>query len=67
MLGEPIFESKGKFMDHRVLSIENGVPKTEISVKGIGILKGSTEVTEIWTIGTCKDLKTLHMVKDRGY
>jgi hypothetical protein len=49
MLGELIFESKGKFINHRVLSIENGVPKLEISVKGIGIFKGSTEVTEIWT------------------
>ena len=49
MLGELIYESKGKITGQRVLSIENAVPKIELSVKGKGTLNGSTEVTEIWT------------------
>ena len=49
MLGELVFESTGKITSQRVLSVENGVPRFEISVKGTGILRGITEVTETWT------------------
>ncbi|MGA6990267.1 MAG: hypothetical protein WCF07_07120 [Nitrososphaeraceae archaeon] len=49
MLGKLIYESKGKITCQRVLSVENAVPKLELSVKGTGIFKGSIEVTEIWT------------------
>ena len=49
MLGELIFESKGKIIGQRVLSVENGIPKQEASVTGTGTFKGSIEVTETWT------------------
>jgi hypothetical protein len=49
MLGQLLYESKGKITCQRVLSIENAVPKIELSVKGKGTLNGSTKVTEIWT------------------
>jgi hypothetical protein len=49
MLGELIYESKGKITGQRVLSVENALPKIELSIKGKGTLNGSTEVNEIWT------------------
>jgi hypothetical protein len=49
MLGELLFESKGKITGQRVLSVLNGMPKLEISVTGSGIFTGSLEVTETWT------------------
>ena len=33
MLGELIYESKGKITGQRVLSVENAVPKLKLSVK----------------------------------
>jgi len=42
MLGELIFESKGQ----RVLSVEKGIPKVEVSVSGTGTFTGSIELTE---------------------
>jgi hypothetical protein len=47
MLGELIFESKGKIIGQRVLSVENAVPKLEL--RGTGTFNESTEITEIWT------------------
>ena len=49
MLGELLFESKGKITSQRVLSVENGIPKLEISIAGTGIFTGSQEVTTTWT------------------
>jgi hypothetical protein len=49
MLGQLLFESRGRITDQRVLSVENGIPKFEISIAGTGILTGSLEVTTTWT------------------
>ena len=49
MLGELLFESKGKITNQRVLSVKNGIPKLEISIAGTGIFTGSLEVTTTWT------------------
>jgi hypothetical protein len=49
MLGELLFESKGKITGQRVLSVENRIPKLEISIAGTGIFTGSLEVTTTWT------------------
>jgi hypothetical protein len=52
MLGELIFESRGKIIGQRVLSVENGIPKIEVSATGTGTIKGNVEVTETWTYWT---------------
>ncbi len=52
MLGELLFESKGRITSQRVLSVENGIPKFEISIIGTGIFTGSLEVTTSWTYWT---------------
>jgi hypothetical protein len=52
LLGELLFESKGKITGQRVLSVENGIPKLEISIAGNGIFTGSLEVTTSWTYWT---------------
>jgi hypothetical protein len=49
MLGELLFESNGRITGQRVLSVENGIPKLEISIAGTGIFTGSLEVTTTWT------------------
>jgi hypothetical protein len=49
MSGELLFESKGKITGHRVLTVENGIPKLEISIAGTGLFTGSQEVTTTWT------------------
>ena len=49
MLGQLLFESRGRITDQRVLSVENGIPKFEISIAGTGIFTGSLEVTTTWT------------------
>jgi len=49
MLGELLFESNGRITGQRVLSVENGIPKFEISIAGTGIFTGNLEVTETWT------------------
>jgi hypothetical protein len=49
MLGELLFESKGKITGQRVLSVENRIPKLEILISGTGIFTGSLEVTTTWT------------------
>jgi hypothetical protein len=66
MVGELLFESKGKITGQRVLSVVNGIPKLEISVTGTGIFTGSLEVTETWTYWPFKDLTAHHMAKDKG-
>jgi hypothetical protein len=52
MLGQLLFESKGKITGQRVLSVENGIPKLEVSITGTGIFTGSLEVTTSWTYWT---------------
>lgn len=49
MLGELLFESRGRITGQRVLSVENGIPKFEILITGTGVFTGSLEVTESWT------------------
>ena len=49
MLGELILESREWVTGQRVLSVENGISKLEISIAGIGIFTGSLEVTTTWT------------------
>ena len=49
MLGELLFESNGKTIGQRVISVANGIPKLEISIVGTGIFTGNLEVTTTWT------------------
>lgn len=49
MLGQLLFESKGRITGQRVISVENGMPKFEISITGTGVFTGSLEVTTTWT------------------
>lgn len=48
MLGELIYESKGKIIGQRILSVENGIPKMEITISGDGKYNG-VEITESFT------------------
>jgi hypothetical protein len=41
LLGALLFESKGKITGQRVLSVENGNPKLEVSITGTGIFTKS--------------------------
>ena len=52
MLGDLIFESAGKIIGQRVISIENGIPKLEFTATGSGTIRGNIEVTETWTYWT---------------
>jgi hypothetical protein len=52
MLGELIYESKGKITGQLILSVENGIPKVEVSISGNGIFNGNLDVTETWTYWT---------------
>lgn len=45
MLGELIYETKGKIIGQRILSVENGIPKMEITISGDGKYNG-IEITE---------------------
>ena len=50
MLGDVISESKGKVTGKRVLEVNaNGAPRIEISQSGEGKIRGSIEITELWT------------------
>jgi hypothetical protein len=49
MLGQLLFESRGRITGQRVLPNENGNPKLETSIEGTGIFTGSLEVTTTWT------------------
>ena len=49
MLGQLLFESRGRITGQRVISVEDGIPKFEISITGTGIFTGSLEVTTTWT------------------
>ena len=52
MLGELIFESKGKIIGQHVISVEIGVPKLEITATGSGTIRGNIEANETWTYWT---------------
>jgi hypothetical protein len=52
LLEELLYESKGRIMGQRVLSVENGIPKQEVSITGTGTFTGSLEVTEAFTYWT---------------
>jgi hypothetical protein len=43
---------KRKSQAQRVLSVENGIPKLEVSITGTGIFTGNPELTETWTYWT---------------
>ena len=49
MLGEIIFEGKGKIIGERVKSVEDGIPKLEIAVTGSGTVRRKFKVNETWT------------------
>lgn len=49
MLGQLLFESRGRITGQRVLPLENGMPKFEISIVGTGVFTGSLEVNTNWT------------------
>lgn len=54
MLGQLLFESRGRVAGQRVLSVENGIPKFEVSISGTGIFTGSLEVITTWTYWTIR-------------
>ena len=54
MLGEIIFESKGKIIGQRVKSVEEGIPKLEITVTGSGTVRRNFKVNETWTYWTIR-------------
>jgi hypothetical protein len=62
MLGELLFESRGRITGQRVLSVENGIPKFEISIIGTGIFTGSLD-QHPGRIGPFRDLMVLLIVK----
>jgi hypothetical protein len=49
MLGQLLFESRGRITGQRVLSVENGISKFETSITGTRIFTGSLEVITTWT------------------
>lgn len=66
MLGELLIESRGRVTGQRIRSVENGIPKLEISIAGTGIFTGSLEVTTTWTYWSFKDLMVLLIFKVKG-
>jgi hypothetical protein len=48
MLGDLIYEAEGKLMNMRVISVEEGRPKIEVTISQNGLLRG-VEVTNIVT------------------
>ncbi len=48
MLGDLIYEAEGELMNMRVISVEEGRPKIEVTISQNGLLKG-VEVTSIVT------------------
>jgi hypothetical protein len=48
MLGDLIYEAEGKLMNMRVISVEEGRPKIEVTISQNGLLRG-VEVTSIVT------------------
>jgi hypothetical protein len=48
MLGDLIYEAEGELMNMRVISVEEGRPKIEVTISQNGLLRG-IEVTNIVT------------------
>jgi hypothetical protein len=49
MLGDLIYEAKGKVTGLRVLDVQGGIPKIEVTITQNGTLKGGTEATNTVT------------------
>jgi hypothetical protein len=45
MLGEIIYETKGKIKSLKVLSVEGGIPKIETTISQNGSLRSGTDIT----------------------
>jgi translation initiation factor 2 beta subunit (eIF-2beta)/eIF-5 len=54
MLGEIIFESKGKIIGQRVKSVEDEIPKLEITATGSGTVIRNFKLNETWTYWTIR-------------
>jgi len=54
MLGEIIFESKGKIIGQRVKSVKDGIPKLEITATGSGTVRRNFNANETWTYWTIR-------------
>ena len=54
MLGEIIFESKGKIIGQRVKSVEDEIPKLEITATGSRTVIRNFKVNETWTYWTIR-------------
>lgn len=53
MLGELIYEGKGKTTGNRILGLdEDGGPTPEVSMSGEGPIKGTIQITDMWTYWT---------------
>jgi hypothetical protein len=71
MLGDLIYEGKGKTTGKRVLDPdEDGAPRLEISMMAEGMLRGNIESTDMWTYWTVRGQKGqgrgIIMAKDRS-
>ena len=66
MLGQLLFESRGRITGQRVPSIDKGIPKVETSITGTGIFTGSLEVTTTWTYWAIQRPMGLLIVKAKG-
>jgi hypothetical protein len=40
MLGDIIYEAVGKLMGTRVLEVQNGIPKVEVTISQEGVIRG---------------------------
>jgi hypothetical protein len=49
ILGQLLYERRGRITDQRIMSIDNGIPKFEVSIAGTGVFTGSSEVKTNWT------------------
>jgi hypothetical protein len=49
MLGQLLYESRGRITDQRIMSIDNGIPKFKVSIAGTGVFTGSLDVKTNWT------------------
>ena len=61
-----LYESKGKIIGQQVLSVENGIPKQEVSISGDrNIHWESRSNGNLDLLGMYKDQMTPHTVKDK--
>jgi hypothetical protein len=52
MLGDIIYEAVGKLMGTRVLEVQNGIPKVEVTISQEGLIRGInvTSIVTFWSI-----------------